>query len=178
MTEQALDRAMRSRRHLRGLTVRQPWAHEIACGRKTLEVRTWRTSWRGAVLIHAARSREHVRPRRTEPVNSVSPLALSKRRPDEPYPECMYARGVVVAVARIAGIRRLEPDDGPALGVPRWAELWQEHAAGITAELWGWELADVSRAVAPLVPLRGRMGLWQPTEAEMAMLSLARVLHA
>lgn len=149
MTVQDIDRAMRSRRLVRGLTVRQPWAAEIAAGRKRIEVRTWRTSWRGPVLIHAGRAR------------------IRREGP---------ASGYVVAVARVEDVRRLEPDDGRALGIPGWADLWEEHAAGISAELWGWVLASVHRAVAPMVPLRGRMGLWQPTEAEMAMLSLAKVL--
>ena len=80
-----------------------------------------------------------------------------------------------MAVARIADCRRLEPDDGPALDIAEWPDLWDRHALGIVMELWGWVLADVHRAVPPLVPLRGRLGLWRPTDAELAVLALARV---
>jgi hypothetical protein len=36
------------------LSVQQPWAGLIAAGRKTVEVRTWRTNHRGPLLICAA----------------------------------------------------------------------------------------------------------------------------
>jgi hypothetical protein len=36
---------------MRVLSVRQPWASLIASGRKTLELRSWTTTYRGPVLI-------------------------------------------------------------------------------------------------------------------------------
>lgn len=38
------------------LSVRQPWASLIAAGRKTIEVRTWSTRYRGPLLICASQS--------------------------------------------------------------------------------------------------------------------------
>jgi hypothetical protein len=38
----------------RVLSVRQPWAWAIACGRKKVENRTWKTPYRGTVYIHAS----------------------------------------------------------------------------------------------------------------------------
>jgi hypothetical protein len=37
------------------LSVKQPWAALLAAGRKTIEVRRWRTNFRGRLLVHAAR---------------------------------------------------------------------------------------------------------------------------
>src|SRR5687767_704551 len=37
----------------RALSVRQPWAELILVGRKRYELRSWRTSHRGPILIHA-----------------------------------------------------------------------------------------------------------------------------
>jgi hypothetical protein len=37
------------------LSIKQPWAGLIIAGIKTVEIRTWDTSRRGTVLIHAAR---------------------------------------------------------------------------------------------------------------------------
>lgn len=168
---------MRQRRRFRGLTVRQPWATAIALGRKTIEVRTWRTAWRGPVLIQAGRDRSALR--RAAAADGASALALSKRgaaahrRAAKAHPE-VYPFGAAVAVARIADCRRLGPGDGPALDLPGWAGLWAEHGMAIEAELWGWVLADVARALPPHVPLRGRLGLWKPTADEMAVLALAR----
>lgn len=43
------------------LTVRQPWAYLIVQGHKTIENRTWRTSHRGPLYIHAG-SKLHATP--------------------------------------------------------------------------------------------------------------------
>jgi hypothetical protein len=40
---------------MRALSVRQPWAWLITQGIKDVENRSWRTSYRGPLLIHAAR---------------------------------------------------------------------------------------------------------------------------
>lgn len=40
---------------MRALSVQQPWAHLIAQGLKTLEVRSWRTRYRGRIVIVAGR---------------------------------------------------------------------------------------------------------------------------
>ena len=37
------------------LSVKQPWAALLAAGRKTIEIRTWGTRFRGPVLIHAGK---------------------------------------------------------------------------------------------------------------------------
>jgi hypothetical protein len=39
---------------LKALSIRQPWAWLIANGHKHIENRTWRTSYRGPILIHAS----------------------------------------------------------------------------------------------------------------------------
>lgn len=41
---------------LRVLTLWQPWATLVACGAKRFETRSWATSYRGRVVIHAART--------------------------------------------------------------------------------------------------------------------------
>jgi len=38
------------------LSIKQPWAGMIARGEKTIEVRTWRTDYRGPLLIVASKS--------------------------------------------------------------------------------------------------------------------------
>lgn len=43
------------RRPYMALSVRQPWAYLIMMGQKTIELRNWLTSYRGLLLIHAAR---------------------------------------------------------------------------------------------------------------------------
>lgn len=41
-------------REIRGLTVQQPYAHQLVIGAKRFENRTWATDYRGLLAIHAA----------------------------------------------------------------------------------------------------------------------------
>ena len=38
------------------ITIKQPWASLIVSGLKNIENRTWKTNFRGRVLIHAAKT--------------------------------------------------------------------------------------------------------------------------
>ncbi len=40
---------------MKALSLQQPWAELILQGRKTIETRKWKTSFRGEFLIHASR---------------------------------------------------------------------------------------------------------------------------
>jgi activating signal cointegrator 1 len=40
---------------MKTLTIRQPWAELIAQGKKDIEVRTWKTNYRGKIAIHAGK---------------------------------------------------------------------------------------------------------------------------
>lgn len=66
---------------VRALTVRQPWANLIAEGKKTLEIRTWKTKYVGALLI-----------------------CSSKTPKIEPC-------GMAVAVAWLSGVKEFLPED-------------------------------------------------------------------
>lgn len=43
---------------MKALSIRQPWANLILTGEKRIENRTWSTSHRGRILVHAAKSVE------------------------------------------------------------------------------------------------------------------------
>jgi hypothetical protein len=38
---------------MKALSIRQPWPHLVVTGRKRIENRTWRTAYRGPLLVHA-----------------------------------------------------------------------------------------------------------------------------
>ena len=57
---------------MKAISVKQPWANMIASGQKTIETRTWMTSYRGALLIISSK-----RPR-IEPAGSVVAVATLK----------------------------------------------------------------------------------------------------
>jgi ASCH domain len=73
---------------LRALSIRQPWAWAVAAGHKRVENRTWSTSYRGPLAIHAARVLER------------HASATVARLAGEPVPEGL-ALGAVIAVAHL-----------------------------------------------------------------------------
>lgn len=78
---------------MRGLTIRQPWAATITYADKRVENRTWPTSYRGPVLIHASRTMD----RRHGPMVAAVVRGLQ------------LDMGAVLAIARITACHE---DDG------------------------------------------------------------------
>jgi hypothetical protein len=144
---------------MRCLTIKQPWAWAILHG-KLVENRTWTTSYRGAITIHAGK--------RWDPAGQESPLVrsawraagntanLTNRHPD-------IVLGAVVAVAELvdvcsAQMRSFIPS---MCGCGPWAAHGQYH----------WRLDNV-RPLAEPVACRGALGLWTlPDDVEAAVVA-------
>lgn len=128
----------------RALTVRQPWAHLVAHGGKTIENRRVRTTYRGPVAVHAGKTL------------AVAEWEWARRRygaralPDQDD----LARGAVIAVANLSGCHAY---GWPSQCHTAACEAWGE-AGGDT---WHWVLDDI-RPLAVPIPARGQLGLWRP----------------
>lgn len=105
---------------MKALTICQPYAHLVAAGEKVVENRTWPTSHRGEVAIHAGLSTAWLDP--------------ADRRH---YPGMVF--GAVVAWARLVYCRRVDDLIEP------WASNG-EHVNGP----WCWCLTDVRRLREPV----------------------------
>lgn len=130
---------------MKGLTLTQPWASAVAIGIKHIETRSWRTDYRGPLLIHAAKGfpAYAIEFARTE-------LALG--RGVNPIP-----RGAVVAVAGLVDVRVAE-EVALDLGVDGGLErLYGDYSPG----RWAWILEHV-RVLDEPVPCRGALSLWTP----------------
>ena len=122
---------------MKALTVRQPWASLIADGRKTIEVRSWHTNYRGALAIHAG---IHEPPAGDLRRWGLDPHAL-------PY-------GAILATATLHDVQPYDADRHASAaclpGTPRAA--------------YAWRLTDV-RPLDAHVPCRGAQGLWSVPDA-------------
>ena len=127
---------------MKALTISQPFASLIADGSKWIENRTWPTSYRGALAIHAGKGTQY----------------LDKDELKE------YPTGCVIAVARLVSCVTLNSIQHSAahygtLFVPGARRTWREVAADRHAEgPWCWILEDV--LLVEHVPIRGAQGLW------------------
>jgi hypothetical protein len=88
---------------MKALTIRQPWGSLIVAGAKTVENRSWRTNYRGPLLIHAGV--------RLDPVEGWRVAEVAKLG-DIP-------RGALIGVVEVVGCVRNSPS--------RWARPGQWH---------------------------------------------------
>jgi hypothetical protein len=122
---------------IRGLTVRRPWAACIASGMKSIENRSWRTSYRGLLAIHSSAG-----PFEETALFSNAVLEALSRAPGR-----SFHKGVIVATARLAGCHRAQ---SAACDSP-----WCDPDA-----LWHWEFAEIRPLDLP-ISAKGALGLWR-----------------
>lgn len=137
---------------VKGLTLYQPYAGLIASGAKKIETRSWPTSYRGPVAIHAGRSIDQG----AFEVGMIhKALAASGMLTPHALP-----RGAIVAVADLVDVQRMVEYNRPS---PLDAEYW---FGDYTPGRFMWYLANVRRLSEP-VPCKGALGLWMvPPEIE------------
>jgi hypothetical protein len=85
---------------MKAITVKQPWGELIASGAKRVENRTWRTHYRGPLLIHAAKNRH-----RPGEIVAIADLIDCVRLEDAKHLD--FAEGPWCWL--LSNIRRLEP---------------------------------------------------------------------
>ena len=128
---------------MKALSFQQPWAELILQGRKTLDLRTFNTHFRGEFAIHASQE-----VRREECAHfGLDPAALPT--------------GVIVGVVRLV-------DAGP-LSEAEYEAARDRHlrAGDWKPEFFGWTLADPRRLPEP-IPARGRMGWFSAPDELLA----------
>ena len=117
------------------LTVKQPWASLIVQGLKNIENRTWRTKFRGKILIHAA----------AKPVKEGWNALTKKQRlllPCEPLIENLPYGSIIGSVEIIDCVQN-HPSE--------WAEKG----------VWNWVLANPILFEKPIENVKGNLSLWE-----------------
>jgi hypothetical protein len=126
------------------LSVKQPWAELIVLGRKTIEVRSWLTDYRGPLLIHTGKN----------PAAEVIPLF--------PDVDATFLGGFI-GIVDLVGV---EPFTQTS-----WSRLRSEHLVpgGMPKEVFGWRFAHARRLPTP-IPGKGRLGLFAGPDYRTARL--------
>jgi hypothetical protein len=149
---------------VKALTLTQPWATLVAIGAKRIETRSWKTSYRGPIAIHAAKAFP----------GGCKDLCISdafRRGLGWPDPNGKVTQewldemarltkalpvGCVVATANI--VHCIDADLIPTFVHP-FTE--QERAFGnYDAGRFGFLLEDVQQLAAP-IPAKGALSLWE-----------------
>jgi hypothetical protein len=120
---------------IKALSIMQPWAWLIVNGWKDLENRTWTTSYRGQLLIHASKDIDF------QGYNFIIRNGLMN---EIDMPEIDdFQRGGIVGQAELYDIVTNAPSD--------WAATDQYH----------WILRDAKPL--PFIPCRGALSVWTPS---------------
>jgi hypothetical protein len=158
---------------MKALTVKQPWTWAIAHGQKTIENRTWNTTYRGPLAIHAGLAWDKDGARDQRVIRAV----IKYGQPNGYLmPSCVlpdvdrFALGAIVAVVDLVDVCEAQEWPSVPCECGPWAATGQRH----------WKLANV-RVLPETVSCKGRLGLWdltpkgeEPSEVERRVLAQLR----
>jgi hypothetical protein len=151
---------------MKAISITQPWATLIAQGAKRIETRSWKTSYRGPLAIHASKGLPGWV---ADVVRSNPQFAAALGNLFEPRGRVLgdLPRGCIIATCQLFSV---EPIGANAVGWD-WISARRrrysypitdaERAFGdYTPGRYAWLLADVQPLDAP-VPAKGALGLWE-----------------
>jgi hypothetical protein len=133
---------------MKAITIIQPWASLIALGEKQYETRSWATSYRGPIAIHAGRRTKQAETFIEELVDDL---------PDPFYNYGLYSPddfpfGAIVAIAELVDCYRTESKRPYIDDQERRLGDWSPGR-------WAWELRVTKEFYLP-PPAKGAQGLW------------------
>ena len=127
---------------MKTLSICQPWASLIVHGIKDVENRTWKTNYRGSVLIHAGKSRC-----RTSIFETLNREQYIRFRDKIGFSglDFLEPKGAIIGSIQIVDCVRNHPS------------VWAEK------DCWNWVLANPMLFEEP-IPCRGRLSFWEYPE--------------
>ncbi len=148
---------------MKALSLWQPWASAIALGAKRIETRSWRTNYRGPLLIHAGKSNQYL------PMRAVRSGAAAIRRSigrdavkaaGMNY-EADYPLGAIIAVCEVIGCMKTEAVlEWGSMHLAEWDRPREYFLGDYSSGRYGWVLAKVRKLPKP-IPYKGMLGLFE-----------------
>lgn len=139
---------------MKAITVWQPWASLLATGKKHNETRSWRTNYRGEILIHAAKKPYS----QIEPIIPPEDRKLIREELRLGYIDWRkrVPTGVIIGKAVLVDCFQIDEAYRRKLQRENPAEL----AFGdYTIGRYAWVMADPVLFDEP-IPAKGKQGLW------------------
>lgn len=136
---------------MKAITIYQPWASLIAIGAKEFETRSWSTSYRGPIAIHAAKN-DNFNTEFNKIFDSITAghMIRAFNQAGELKAFKNMPLGCIVAVAELVDV--IKTDNF----IPSHQErLFGDWSFG----RYAWKLANVTMLTDP-APARGKQGLW------------------
>ena len=144
---------------MKAITLTQPWASLVAIGAKRIETRSWKTSFRGPIAIHAAKGFPDAAKRFCE--SQMVRRALGWCDSSVEIASTLPT-GCVIATAELVNVLPTEVVNGStvfAVSIEQVSD--QERAFGDYGPgRFAWFLENVKMLDEP-VPARGMLSLWE-----------------
>lgn len=122
---------------MKTLTVKQPWAYLVCSGIKDIENRTWKTNYRGRILIHASAQRD----KRPKPLLTDEQYNLAGGTFD--YGKAIFGdRSAIIGSVEIVDC------------VQNHSSIWAEKG------VYNWVLANPILFDRPIENVKGKLGIW------------------
>ena len=122
---------------MKALTVKQPWAQLIIEGYKEYEFRSWKTNYRGKILIHAGKNLEN------EMLVRFQDYKLN------------YTLGAIVGEAELTDCILVDENFNKKLKETNPTVYGRSNHV----ETYAWKLENIKKYSKP-VPIKGKLGLW------------------
>lgn len=133
---------------MKTLSLWEPWASLIAFGEKQFETRSWTTSYRGPLAIHAAR---HFTPDESSRCK-IEPFKSALARGGIKVPRDFHL-GCVLCVVDLVEVYRVE-------AIRDLVSSKERRFGNYNDGRFAWKLVNVRRFKTP-VPLRGQQGMFE-----------------
>jgi hypothetical protein len=146
---------------MKTISVIQPWASAITLGLKRVETRSWKTNYRGPLLIHASK--------RIAPFHKSFNYTTFEQRYIilkticNAYDEYdLMPTGAIIAKAMLKDVSLIVESEGywAKLKNERIVNLLEWHLGDYTPGRYAWILEDIEMLENP-IPAKGRLGLWE-----------------
>lgn len=125
------------------ISIQEPYATLISLGHKKIETRSWKTSYRGEILIHASISKQFLKSIKDKEV-----LDLIKNI-DLNY-------GKIICKAKLTDCIEMTKDF-----IEKTKNNKKEYSLGIYEEKrYAWILDDI-KPLNKHIPIKGKLGLWE-----------------
>ncbi len=161
---------------MRTLTLWQPWASLIAIGAKRIETRSWSTSYRGQLAIHAAKKWDADLANIATSEPFLSTLAKAGIDSEEGISRGGLPRGAIVCVCRLVDVCRIHRDCLEGITADfKWPlpEEPERSFGDYTPGRCAWILDDI-RPLAKPIAIAGGRSLWDWTPSVAAQEILDR----
>lgn len=122
---------------MKALTIKEPWATLIIEGYKEYEFRSWKTNYRGKILIHAGLTLEKDMKERFEPYNLT------------------YSKGEIIGEATLTDCILVDEEFNEQLKQKNPLV----YARSSHVETYAWKLENIKK-YDKKIPCKGKLGLW------------------